>query len=173
MWGGMNSALVFFSKQKSAYELRISDWSSDVCSSDLQTRIEPAASALSSGDGAEFGAPLAEPGASGVVKLGRERPRSDAGRIGLGDAEHEADRARPQSRAARGGARNRVRRGDERIGAVIDIEQHALRAFEQDALARRPRIAQHPPGRLCERQYERRDLAQFPERSAEHTSELQ
>src|SRR3546814_16677894 len=27
---------VFFFKQKTAYELRISDWSSDVCSSDLQ-----------------------------------------------------------------------------------------------------------------------------------------
>src|SRR3546814_3175272 len=27
--------LFFFFKQKSAYELRISDWSSDVCSSDL------------------------------------------------------------------------------------------------------------------------------------------
>src|SRR3546814_2923274 len=27
--------LVFFFKQKTAYELRISDWSSDVCSSDL------------------------------------------------------------------------------------------------------------------------------------------
>src|SRR3546814_3332363 len=27
--------LVFFVKQKTAYELRISDWSSDVCSSDL------------------------------------------------------------------------------------------------------------------------------------------
>src|SRR3546814_10879826 len=26
----------FFFKQKSAYEMRISDWSSDVCSSDLQ-----------------------------------------------------------------------------------------------------------------------------------------
>src|SRR3546814_6395871 len=26
----------FFFKQKTAYELRISDWSSDVCSSDLQ-----------------------------------------------------------------------------------------------------------------------------------------
>src|SRR3546814_16868681 len=26
---------VFFSKQKTAYEMRISDWSSDVCSSDL------------------------------------------------------------------------------------------------------------------------------------------
>src|SRR3546814_2675283 len=27
--------LVFFVKQKTAYEMRISDWSSDVCSSDL------------------------------------------------------------------------------------------------------------------------------------------
>src|SRR3546814_1099115 len=29
---------VFFFKQKTAYELRISDWSSDVCSSDLTSR---------------------------------------------------------------------------------------------------------------------------------------
>src|SRR3546814_6250597 len=28
----------FFFKQKTAYEMRISDWSSDVCSSDLQMR---------------------------------------------------------------------------------------------------------------------------------------
>src|SRR3546814_1416196 len=28
--------LVFFFKQKTAYEMRISDWSSDVCSSDLK-----------------------------------------------------------------------------------------------------------------------------------------
>src|SRR3546814_17022086 len=30
--------LIFFFTQKTAYELRISDWSSDVCSSDLRTR---------------------------------------------------------------------------------------------------------------------------------------
>src|SRR3546814_8344840 len=30
---------VLFFKQKTAYELRISDWSSDVCSSDLQARV--------------------------------------------------------------------------------------------------------------------------------------
>src|SRR3546814_2912279 len=29
----------FFFKQKTAYEMRISDWSSDVCSSDLQTLL--------------------------------------------------------------------------------------------------------------------------------------
>src|SRR3546814_9858107 len=30
--------LFFFFKQKTAYEMRISDWSSDVCSSDLSAR---------------------------------------------------------------------------------------------------------------------------------------
>src|SRR3546814_3758739 len=32
------SCFFFFSKQKTAYEMRISDWSSDVCSSDLLER---------------------------------------------------------------------------------------------------------------------------------------
>src|SRR3546814_3130709 len=31
----MKCSLLFFVKQKTAYEMRISDWSSDVCSSDL------------------------------------------------------------------------------------------------------------------------------------------
>src|SRR3546814_6553280 len=31
----MSGRIVFFFKQKTAYEVRISDWSSDVCSSDL------------------------------------------------------------------------------------------------------------------------------------------
>src|SRR3546814_6968888 len=30
----------FFFKQKTAYEMRISDWSSDVCSSDLRAQLE-------------------------------------------------------------------------------------------------------------------------------------
>src|SRR3546814_8696094 len=33
-----NSIYIFFFKQKTAYEMRISDWSSDVCSSDLSWR---------------------------------------------------------------------------------------------------------------------------------------
>src|SRR3546814_10266254 len=32
-------SLLFFFKQKTAYEIRISDWSSDVCSSDLIERV--------------------------------------------------------------------------------------------------------------------------------------
>src|SRR3546814_9107445 len=31
----------FFFKQKTAYEMRISDWSSDVCSSDLRADVAP------------------------------------------------------------------------------------------------------------------------------------
>src|SRR3546814_7575730 len=35
----MISCAIFFFKQKTAYEMRISDWSSDVCSSDLRSEI--------------------------------------------------------------------------------------------------------------------------------------
>src|SRR3546814_10996823 len=35
------SLFVFFFKQKTAYEVRISDWSSDVCSSDLLDPFDP------------------------------------------------------------------------------------------------------------------------------------
>src|SRR3546814_13298331 len=34
------SSCFFFFKQKTAYEMRISDWSSDVCSSDLEAAID-------------------------------------------------------------------------------------------------------------------------------------
>src|SRR3546814_10544524 len=39
-------SLFFFFKQKTAYEMRISDWSSDVCSSDLVARGADAAGAF-------------------------------------------------------------------------------------------------------------------------------
>src|SRR3546814_4768231 len=35
---GYSCVCIFFFKQKTAYEMRISDWSSDVCSSDLITK---------------------------------------------------------------------------------------------------------------------------------------
>src|SRR3546814_4726896 len=35
----MRVLFIFLFKQRSAYELRISDWSSDVCSSDLKTNM--------------------------------------------------------------------------------------------------------------------------------------
>src|SRR3546814_9478215 len=40
------ACLCFVFKQKTAYEMRISDWSSDVCSSDLQASPHPAWSGI-------------------------------------------------------------------------------------------------------------------------------
>src|SRR3546814_16472362 len=40
MCSGLVSLIFFFFKQKTAYEMRISDWSSDVCSSDLVVQID-------------------------------------------------------------------------------------------------------------------------------------
>src|SRR3546814_10333891 len=40
----------FFFKQKTAYEMRISDWSSDVCSSDLMAMMEPVLAVLDETD---------------------------------------------------------------------------------------------------------------------------
>src|SRR3546814_6286714 len=43
--------VVFFFKQKTAYEMRISDWSSDVCSSDLIEERTPKDSVCNSASG--------------------------------------------------------------------------------------------------------------------------
>src|SRR3546814_20713283 len=43
---------------------------------------------------------------------------------------------------------------------LVDIEQHALRALEQDALAPRPRIIQRQPDGQRELKHELGDLAQ-------------
>src|SRR3546814_7943158 len=45
----------FFFKQKTAYEMRISDWSSDVCSSDLSDELSTAVSKLRTRADAVFG----------------------------------------------------------------------------------------------------------------------
>ena len=68
-------------------------------------------------------------------EFGRERAAADARRIGLGDAQHVADRAGTEPRAGRGVGRHGVRRRDVRVGAMVDVEQRALGALEQDALA--------------------------------------
>src|SRR3546814_8076175 len=81
--------LFFFVKQKTAYEMRISDWSSDVCSSDLEARgelvtfgIEPTRPETGYGY-IEAGDPL--PGIPAVRRIRRfvEKPdRSEERRVG-------------------------------------------------------------------------------------------
>src|SRR3546814_16892148 len=64
---------VFFFKQKTAYEMRISDWSSDVCSSDLR-------SGLGQGDGHQRQiALLPHPGAARAAQGGGHAPASGEG----------------------------------------------------------------------------------------------
>src|SRR3546814_17665316 len=43
LWSRCCESVLFFFKQETAYEMRISDWSSDVCSSDLDVRVHPQA----------------------------------------------------------------------------------------------------------------------------------
>src|SRR3546814_9014575 len=59
------SCVVFFFKQKTAYEMRISDWSSDVCSSDLDLVAAVGVHRPGLGDrivGDEADRPAADPG---------------------------------------------------------------------------------------------------------------
>src|SRR3546814_3737601 len=68
------SLCFFFFKQKTAYEMRISDWSSDVCSSDLFV-VEP--------PGAEWFDPrTGEEGTNGWDAVVRTKDRSEERRVG-------------------------------------------------------------------------------------------
>src|SRR3546814_5658489 len=82
----------FFFKQKTAYEMRISDWSSDVCSSDLGVNhvadIEkvvmsyvPTAEVLSN-VGAEFSFRLPFAASSSFTEMFSELDRSEERRVG-------------------------------------------------------------------------------------------
>src|SRR3546814_1707704 len=71
--------LFFVFKQKMAYDMRISDWSSDVCSSDLHLRIDPTR------------APLHQRAAAVNQRLNAAiRPRTQA--IAQNTQRHAADR---------------------------------------------------------------------------------
>src|SRR5690606_31745820 len=97
--------------------------------------VEPATAALAARGRAVLVALLAQVLPDLVVKLGRERARAHAGRVRLADAPDLVDVGRPDARAHTGGAGDRVRRGDERIRAVVEVEQRRLRALEDHVLA--------------------------------------
>src|SRR3546814_20413495 len=90
--------LLFFFKQKTAYDMRISDWSSDVCSSDLLDRAQflPQIGGIEAGRGAapagdEIDRPLRRRGrwAGGLVAFGRRLlPQRIALRVRGGDVGH-------------------------------------------------------------------------------------
>src|SRR3546814_9184375 len=83
--------IIFFFKQKTAYEMRISDWSSDVCSSDLRHTGDPPCGPSYSARGARTtrrSAPLRSPArAAWPPRSSRPAPRNTCRRrrCGLGD----------------------------------------------------------------------------------------
>src|SRR3546814_8424303 len=64
----------FFFKQKTAYEMRISDWSSDVCSSDLVDIVYPPENADLHGEIGRDGAVVSEM-PLGTIPQARHFPR--------------------------------------------------------------------------------------------------
>src|SRR5581483_7151509 len=101
---------------------------------------EPAAAPLASGHGPELAAEVAEPLLVRAVDLGRERARPDPGDVRLRDADHPVDPGRADADPRAGAAGDRRRRGDERVRAVVDVEQRRVRALEEHALA----VAERP-----------------------------
>src|SRR3546814_5321043 len=75
----------FFFEQKTAYEMRISDWSSDVCSSDL---VEPVA---------RFGERIADDRAIALVELHRRLVANHV-HIGGGDLREQFGLGRSEER---------------------------------------------------------------------------
>src|SRR3546814_5506480 len=104
---------VFFFKQKTAYEMRISDWSSDVCSSDLLGWISPQAKSASRdrllAQRLECRVVLVhlQPGFLGILSRGVDRTVDQAEVTGGCIC-----------RAARHGKQGRTRDGRERKGVV-------------------------------------------------------
>src|SRR3546814_7292668 len=112
----------FFFKQKTAYEVRISDWSSDVCSSDLDVGHGPDAAEDDADHAADLrrgpGLPARGPGA---VPGGQRRPGPAAAVADHQEVRRAADQAAggeeliPHRPAARRALRiRRPRRGERK-----------------------------------------------------------
>src|SRR3546814_4449547 len=85
----------FFFKQKTAYEMRISDWSSDVCSSDLDARL----------DGEDDGVDGAGQGVEGAHRGGDRLGNAVEPELHLGDHAEGAFGADEEARQVIAGGR--------------------------------------------------------------------
>src|SRR3546814_3984572 len=87
----------FFFKQKTAYEMRISDWSSDVCSSDLYYGLSP---------GLDFESKLfAKPNAAALLEKELSRKGYEVAPIAMGT---NTDPYQPIEQIGRASCRERV-----------------------------------------------------------------
>src|SRR3546814_1516834 len=134
----------FFFKQKTAYEMRISDWSSDVCSSDLDRRTRSRTSRPDSRPGAASH-PAFPDGAGGThTDLGGAEPAAAAVRRVPGPLRasryHAGSRPtpdyRPPHRRAAGGGATVTFQGNERRLAphrpILDPVDPLVLSMEDD-----------------------------------------
>src|SRR3546814_15334101 len=105
--------MFFFFKQKTAYEVRISDWSSDVCSSDLGRTLAPGAHGPQA---AREEGELAPHQGRRRLRARRQGPRHSRGAAGIGED-------RPGGRGDRG-------RG---AGLVVQARQDRAAEATQEA----------------------------------------
>src|SRR3546814_8749512 len=110
LWSCLISYVFFFFKQKTAYEMRISDWSSDVCSSDLEDEDQ----------------------------RGEHHHRAAADRIGKPPGGERADRAARQQRRDRYPQPDIVER-EGLAQSVLRAVDHARIVSEHEATDRRDR----------------------------------
>src|SRR3546814_10295660 len=154
--------LFFFFKQKTAYEMRISDWSSDVCSSDLQ------------------GHP---PVQRGVRAGGRAHPGVHEGTEGAGPADGRRDKHPARGRRAAvhlsrlpDDRREEIAGTARRSTAQGQPERHVAAALRAPFLALADARDLRPPdaARQDAATPARSGRLRWPwHRSEEHTSELQ
>ncbi|KAG0927778.1 hypothetical protein G6F31_017929 [Rhizopus arrhizus] len=104
--------------------------------------VEPAATTRATGRGTVLGAAVTDALADFVVQFGRERAAADAGGVGLGDAQHVVDRIGADAGTGQCATDGGVGAGDVRVGAVVDVQQCALRTFEQHALTLLAQVVQ-------------------------------
>ena len=87
-------------------------------------------------------------------------PGADPRAVGLGDADDPVDVARADAGAGARAAGHRVRRRDEGIRAVVEVEERGLRALEQHVLAGLERLVHQADGVGDVRLEPRRELAE-------------
>src|SRR6185295_13817622 len=98
-------------------------------------QIKPATTPGTPGHRAILIAPRPQQVAAGIQRFRGKWSAAYPRAVGFGDADHGVDRGRRDSgsddRSARGGAGG----SHEGVGAMVDVEHGALRAFEEDGLA--------------------------------------
>src|SRR3546814_12309831 len=109
--------------QKTAYEMRISDWSSDVCSSDLQELIGQAADLRRHGGREEQRLADLRQQADNALDVGHEAHVEHA--VGLVD--HQDLHVGEQDLAALEEVDESTRRGDQHVDAALQIGRASCR----------------------------------------------